>query len=130
MLCLFRATVTAARRHGDLYFAALLSDDRILNAFGSARLGVFPCGHHLGLSVPVSQSGPFLPRCGRTADRLAVGTGAAALFGRNRRLFLLRLCERRIPRKDSMRMRFKKGLQLGQMPKAAVIIVNYALKPL
>ena len=37
MLYSFRAAVRAARRHGDLYFAALLSDDRILNAFGSAR---------------------------------------------------------------------------------------------
>ncbi len=33
----FRAAVAAARRHGDLYFAALLSEDRIVNAFGSAR---------------------------------------------------------------------------------------------
>jgi putative transposase len=33
----FRATVAEARRHGDLYFAALLSQDRIEKAFGSAR---------------------------------------------------------------------------------------------
>jgi hypothetical protein len=33
----FRATVAQARRHGDLYFAALLSQDRILKAFGTAR---------------------------------------------------------------------------------------------
>jgi hypothetical protein len=33
----FRATVAQARRHGDLYFAALLSQDRILEAFGAAR---------------------------------------------------------------------------------------------
>ena len=33
----FRATVAEARRHGDLYFAALLSQDRILKAFGTAR---------------------------------------------------------------------------------------------
>jgi hypothetical protein len=33
----FRATVAEARRHGDLYFAALLSQDRILKAFGVAR---------------------------------------------------------------------------------------------
>ena len=33
----FRATVAEARRHGDLYFAALLSQDRILKAFGAAR---------------------------------------------------------------------------------------------
>ncbi|MEN6367589.1 MAG: hypothetical protein ABFC88_12295 [Thermoguttaceae bacterium] len=33
----FRATVAHARRHGDLYFAALLSQDRILKAFGAAR---------------------------------------------------------------------------------------------
>jgi hypothetical protein len=32
----FRATVAQARRHGDLYFAALLSQDRILKAFGAA----------------------------------------------------------------------------------------------
>jgi hypothetical protein len=37
MFCSFRAAVTAARRHGDLYFAALLSDDSILKAFGAAR---------------------------------------------------------------------------------------------
>ncbi len=37
MFCSFRAAVTAARRHGDLYFAALLSDDCILKAFGAAR---------------------------------------------------------------------------------------------
>jgi putative transposase len=33
----FRAAVAEARRHGDLYFAALLSEDRILKAFGAAR---------------------------------------------------------------------------------------------
>ena len=33
----FRATVAVARRHGDLYFAALLPKDRILNTFGVAR---------------------------------------------------------------------------------------------
>jgi hypothetical protein len=33
----FRATVAQARRHGDLYFAALLSQDRILKAFEAAR---------------------------------------------------------------------------------------------
>ena len=33
----FRAAVAEARRHGDLYFAALLPQDRILKAFGSAR---------------------------------------------------------------------------------------------
>jgi putative transposase len=33
----FRATVAEARRHGDLYFAALLPQDRIEKAFGAAR---------------------------------------------------------------------------------------------
>ena len=33
----FRSAVAEARRHGDLYFAALLSQDRILKAFGTAR---------------------------------------------------------------------------------------------
>ena len=33
----FRATVAQARRHGNLYFAALLPQDRILKAFGAAR---------------------------------------------------------------------------------------------
>jgi putative transposase len=33
----FRAAVADARRHGDLYFAALLPQDRILKAFGTAR---------------------------------------------------------------------------------------------
>ena len=33
----FRATVAEARRHGDLYFAALLPQDRIEKAFGTAR---------------------------------------------------------------------------------------------
>src|SRR3989304_6247966 len=37
MLHSFRATVAEARLHADLYFAALLSQDRILNAFGTAR---------------------------------------------------------------------------------------------
>jgi putative transposase len=32
----FRARVAAARRHGDLYFAALLTQETILSAFGSA----------------------------------------------------------------------------------------------
>ncbi|MCA1626535.1 MAG: IS4 family transposase [Acidobacteria bacterium] len=36
MLDSFRAAVTAARRHGDLYFAALLSEQSILNSLGSA----------------------------------------------------------------------------------------------
>jgi len=34
----FRRAVTEARRQGDLYFASLLSEDRILEAFGEARL--------------------------------------------------------------------------------------------
>jgi len=33
----FRTAVAEARRHGDLYFAALLSQDRIQKAFGRAR---------------------------------------------------------------------------------------------
>ncbi|MGA2621088.1 MAG: IS4 family transposase [Thermoguttaceae bacterium] len=33
----FRSAVAEARRHGNLYFAALLSQDRILKAFGRAR---------------------------------------------------------------------------------------------
>ena len=33
----FRAAVAEARRHGDLYFAALLPQDRIHKAFGTAR---------------------------------------------------------------------------------------------
>ena len=33
----FHATVAEARRHGNLYFAALLPQDRILKAFGAAR---------------------------------------------------------------------------------------------
>jgi hypothetical protein len=33
----FRATAAQARRHGDLYFAALLPQDRIMKAFGAAR---------------------------------------------------------------------------------------------
>jgi len=33
----FRATVAEARRHGNLYFVALLSQDGILKAFGTAR---------------------------------------------------------------------------------------------
>lgn len=33
----FRRAVAEARRHGDLYFAGLLSEDRILEAFGKAR---------------------------------------------------------------------------------------------
>lgn len=37
MLQSFRAAVAQARRHGDLYFAALLSQDRILKAFAEAR---------------------------------------------------------------------------------------------
>ena len=36
MLDSFGSAVTAARRHGDLYFAALLSEQSILNALGSA----------------------------------------------------------------------------------------------
>lgn len=34
----FRRAVAEARRHGDLYFAGLLSEDRIIEAFGAARL--------------------------------------------------------------------------------------------
>jgi putative transposase len=37
MFSSFHATVAEARRHGDLYFAALLPQDRILQAFGAAR---------------------------------------------------------------------------------------------
>ena len=37
MLGSFRAAVFAARRHEGLYFAALLSEERILEAFGEAR---------------------------------------------------------------------------------------------
>ena len=35
----FQAAVAAARRHGDLYFAALLDRECILEAFGSASSG-------------------------------------------------------------------------------------------
>lgn len=34
----FRGAVAEARRHGNLYFASLLNEDRILKAFGNARL--------------------------------------------------------------------------------------------
>jgi hypothetical protein len=37
MVYSFRTAVADARRHGDLYFAALLSQDRIRKAFGTAR---------------------------------------------------------------------------------------------
>lgn len=37
MYASFRQAVAEARRHGDLYFAGLLSEDRILEAFGRAR---------------------------------------------------------------------------------------------
>ena len=37
MDCAFRLAVAEARRQGKLYFAGLLSEDRILNAFGKAR---------------------------------------------------------------------------------------------
>jgi len=37
MVTSFRTAVAEARRHGDLYFAALLSEDRIIKAFGKAR---------------------------------------------------------------------------------------------
>lgn len=37
MVRCFRAAVAEARRHGHLYFAALLPEDRILKAFGAAR---------------------------------------------------------------------------------------------
>src|SRR5687768_14278726 len=33
----FRRAVAQARRHGDLYFASLLPEDRIQQAFGTAR---------------------------------------------------------------------------------------------
>ena len=33
----FRRAVAEARRHGELYFAGLLAEDRILDAFGKAR---------------------------------------------------------------------------------------------
>ena len=33
----FRRAVAQARQHGDLYFAGLLAEDRILEAFGVAR---------------------------------------------------------------------------------------------
>ena len=56
----FRAAVAEARRHGDLYFAALLSQDRILKAFGAARcalarLGVHARGDRMGLPLAMSQ---------------------------------------------------------------------------
>ena len=34
----FRRTVAEARRHGDLYFSVLLSEERISKAFGKARV--------------------------------------------------------------------------------------------
>jgi hypothetical protein len=37
MVPLFRRAVAEAQRHGNLYFAALLSQDRILKAFAMAR---------------------------------------------------------------------------------------------
>ena len=69
----FRATVAEARRHGDLYFAALLSQDRIQKAFGVqealARLDLYACRDGMGLSLAMPQPRPFLPRC-RGAARL------------------------------------------------------------
>jgi hypothetical protein len=40
----FRAAVGEARRHGDLYFAALLPQDRILKAVTAARAGASGTG--------------------------------------------------------------------------------------
>ena len=87
----FRAAVAEARRHGDLYFAALLPQDRIHKAFGAARcalarLDLHACGDRMGLSLAMPQPRPFLPRCRGPADCLACGTRPEALFGRHRGL--------------------------------------------
>jgi len=54
----FRATVAEARRHGDLYFAALLPQDRILKAFGTAR-----AAWHGWVYTPAITVWVFLSQC-------------------------------------------------------------------
>ena len=54
----FRAAVAEARRHGDLYFAALLPQDRILKAFGDAR-----ANWHGWMYTPAVTIWIFLSQC-------------------------------------------------------------------
>ena len=83
----FRAAVAEARRHGDLYFAALLSARSYRKSlrYGKmalARLDLHSRRDGLGLSFAMPQPRPFLPRCGSSVDRLAGGLRFEALFGR------------------------------------------------
>jgi hypothetical protein len=54
----FRVAVAAARRQGQLYFAALLPEDRILKAFGSAR-----ANWHGWVYTPAVTVWVFLSQC-------------------------------------------------------------------
>ena len=51
-----------------------------------ARLGVHARDNRMGLSLAMSQPGPFLPRCRGPAHCLAFGTGSLAVLGRHRGL--------------------------------------------
>ena len=85
-----RRAVAEARRHGDLYFAGLLSEDRINNAFGKARSlwqgWIYTPAVTMWVSVSMSEHGSVLPRCRGGVAGLATGPQVAAVFGRDGRL--------------------------------------------
>ncbi len=78
-----------ARLHGDLYFAALLDEQHILEAFGPARSfwqgwlytpAVTPTWVFLSQCLSL---GPFLSRCGVPAVRLAARPRTQAVLARH-----------------------------------------------
>ena len=84
----FRKAVTLARQQGDLYFAALLDEQRILEAFGSAsytlaRLDLLARAHGLGLPLAMFESGSFLSRRGCPTGGLAGGSRPRAVLVRD-----------------------------------------------
>ena len=87
----FRTTVAEARRHGDLYFAALLPQDRILKAFGTARAAWQGWVYTPAITVWVFLSQCLSPdhSCRDAVARLIawrLAQGLFAVFGRHRSL--------------------------------------------
>ena len=93
----FRRAVADARRHGELYFAGLLTEELILNAFGYgktafSRVGLHAGGHDLGVSFARPQCGSFVPRGRGGTGGVATRPRLAFLFRQDRRVLFSARC--------------------------------------
>ena len=93
----FRRAVADARRHGELYFAGLLTEELILNAFGEARRlfqgWVYtPVVTIWGVSFARPQCGSFVPRGRGGTGGVATRPRLAFLFRQDRRVLFSARC--------------------------------------